>query len=283
MQAGDENVVRDGSRRGFLRRAAAAAAGAAAVPLVVSQRALAATVTTFEALRIASVDSSANLLRVAANHAMPPGTSTGGAILLENSGNSGPGVVVYSNHPGPGNGRLLNVRADHPGFDAAAVHVDYDGKANAVEIVSATNDASSNALSVVSTNTQDTTVGIRGRETGRGTLKVTHEKPATSDANAAAISIKLDGAADGTAAQGIFMDTDVAPSGAGTTGRLLNLRNAGRQRFVVTAAGKALATGGIGVGNSAPASRPGKLVRRIEVFDDLGKSLGFVPVYASIA
>ncbi|PWK47246.1 right-handed parallel beta-helix repeat-containing protein [Actinoplanes xinjiangensis] len=46
--------------------------------------------------------------------------------------------------------------------------------------------------------------------------------------------------------------------------------------------GKMLATGGIGVGNSAAASRPGTVVRKIEVFSPTGASLGFVPVYNSI-
>jgi hypothetical protein len=250
--------------------------------MVAAQRAAAATVSTLEALKITSVDSSTNLVHVDADHPMPAGTSAGGAILLENTGNAGPGMVIYSNHPGGGNGRLLNVRADNPSFDAAAFHVDYDGRANAVEIVSAADGPSSNALSVVSRNPQDTSVGIRGRETARGTLKVTHEKPEAGDANAAAISIKLEGAAAGTAAQGIFLDTDVAPDGTGTTGKLVNLRNAGKQRFAVTADGKALAAEGIGVGNSSPASAPGPIVRKVEIFDELGRSVGFLPVYASI-
>lgn len=45
---------------------------------------------------------------------------------------------------------------------------------------------------------------------------------------------------------------------------------------------KFLATGGIGVGNSAAASTPGTVTRKMEVFDASGASLGFVPIYDAI-
>lgn len=45
---------------------------------------------------------------------------------------------------------------------------------------------------------------------------------------------------------------------------------------------KFVAAAGIGVGNSAAATTPGSVVRRIEVFDATGASLGFIPVYSSI-
>lgn len=40
--------------------------------------------------------------------------------------------------------------------------------------------------------------------------------------------------------------------------------------------------GSLGVGNATNASNPGSIVKRIEIFDANGNSLGFVPVYASI-
>lgn len=46
----------------------------------------------------------------------------------------------------------------------------------------------------------------------------------------------------------------------------------------VAAGGKVRATGGIGVRNSAPATTPGAVVRKMEVFDASGASLGFVPI-----
>jgi hypothetical protein len=50
----------------------------------------------------------------------------------------------------------------------------------------------------------------------------------------------------------------------------------------VIAVGKVKATGGIGVGNAVAASSPGSVVKKMEVFDANGNSLGFVPIYSSI-
>jgi hypothetical protein len=46
--------------------------------------------------------------------------------------------------------------------------------------------------------------------------------------------------------------------------------------------GALLATEGLGVGNSQIASTPGQVVRRVQVFDENGNPLGFVPVYDAI-
>jgi hypothetical protein len=90
-------------------------------------------------------------------------------------------------------------------------------------------------------NPQDTTVGISGYETGKGTVKVSHNKPVAavtgSDANASVLSLRANGA--GTAAQGIFFD---AEQPGGTTGRLMNFRQNGVDTFAVDA------DGDIGVG-----------------------------------
>lgn len=45
---------------------------------------------------------------------------------------------------------------------------------------------------------------------------------------------------------------------------------------------KLVATGGLGVGNSAPATTPGSVTNKMEVFDASGVSLGFVAIYGSI-
>ncbi|BCJ65748.1 right-handed parallel beta-helix repeat-containing protein [Polymorphospora rubra] len=47
--------------------------------------------------------------------------------------------------------------------------------------------------------------------------------------------------------------------------------------------GKFIAVGGIGVGNSVPATTPGSVVRKIEIFTSTGASLGWIPVYNSIS
>lgn len=52
---------------------------------------------------------------------------------------------------------------------------------------------------------------------------------------------------------------------------------------VTTLAGqKLLARGGLGVGNSAAATTPGSVVKKMEVFSETGASLGFVPIYSTI-
>ncbi|MBV1856616.1 right-handed parallel beta-helix repeat-containing protein [Catellatospora tritici] len=51
----------------------------------------------------------------------------------------------------------------------------------------------------------------------------------------------------------------------------------------VKTTGKLIAGGGIGVGNSVAATNPGAVVRKIEVFSSTGTSLGWIPVYNSIA
>jgi hypothetical protein len=95
-----------------------------------------------------------------------------------------------------------------------------------------TGDSSSEALDIVSDNEQDTTLGIRGVEAGRGTIKATHDKPPSgaSDVNASVLSLRTNGS--GTAAQLIFSDSDF-----GSTGKLFNLRQAGVDKFVVDANG----------------------------------------------
>lgn len=182
-----------------------------------------------------------NVIEIAPSGTASTSTSLGGAVLLANTSNAGAGLVIYSNHAAP-TGRLLNVRADNAAFSQAAVHIDYDGTANAFEIAhnsaEGAGDASSLAASITSTNPSDSTVGISGVESGKGTLKITHTKPAAADTNASALSLELAGAS--TAAQGIFLD---APTG--TTGKLLNLRDTGAEKLTLTSAGAMAVAGQI--------------------------------------
>jgi hypothetical protein len=50
-----------------------------------------------------------------------------------------------------------------------------------------------------------------------------------------------------------------------------------------TVNGQLIVTKGLGVGNSAVATTPGAVVRKIEVFSSTGVSLGFIPVYKTIS
>jgi hypothetical protein len=188
--------------------------------------------------------SAENALVIDANADCGNSTSTGGAILLDNTGNIGAGFIGYTNADDSVDGRLMNLRVDNVLFDQAALHIDYDGSANVFEIVNNSTDSSSQALSITGNNPNDTTFGISGVETGKGTLKVVHTGTGT-DANAAGISIDLQGT--GTAAQGYFMDA----TGGGTTGNLAQWKNNGDAKFVVDSNGNLTVAGTFTVtGNS---------------------------------
>jgi hypothetical protein len=119
-----------------------------------------------------------------------------------------------------------------------------------------TGDSSCEAVDIVSLNDGDTTLGVRGHESGRGTIKVTHVKPdGIADANASALSMVLapsDVNSEQTAAQGWFLDCP-AP---GTTGRLVSLRNAGNPKFLVDSDGTTTVYGKLGVNGSTPPAKP---------------------------
>jgi Hyaluronidase protein (HylP) len=182
--------------------------------------------------------SGAAALRVKPTGSVPASVSVGGAVNLDNSASTGAGAVLYSNRGTDALGRLLVVNQDNPANPQHAVRIENAGISHSVSIyhdpASGAGDSTAEALDVVSTNPLDTTVGVHGREEGRGTVKITHEKPAGSDANASALSICLLG--QGTASQGIFIGNDF---GNVTTGALLNIRNGGpgAERLVLTADG----------------------------------------------
>jgi hypothetical protein len=183
------------------------------------------------------------------NGAVPVSSSAGGAINVDTTGTTGPGVVLYSNRGADALSRLLSVRVDHAANPFSAIYSQYKGAGHGVVIDHQGNGAASVGLNLTSTNTADTTLGIRGRENGRGTIKATHENwsgSATGDQNASVLSLRLNapdaagsGGANLTAAQGIFLDTEDGP----TTGKLINIRQQGRERFVVGPDGDLL-TGG---------------------------------------
>ncbi len=198
------------------------------------------------AVSITNAGTGASLF-IDANGATSSSTSVGGAVLLENTGNTGAGLIIYSN-AGASTGRLMNIRADNASFDQSALHIDYDGTTNAFEILHNSTDASANAISVVSVNPNDSTVGITGQETGKGTVKITHKYTGTSDANAAALSILLDGTSAGTAAQGIYIE---ATASQPTTGKLINAKNDSEEKFTVASDGTIYTKGTIELGHAS--------------------------------
>jgi hypothetical protein len=110
-------------------------------------------------------------------------SSSGGAFFLDNTYNLGTGIGIYSDADDTANGNMINIKVDNPLFQQAAFYMSYDGTSNAVEIVSNSTDTSSNALAVTGNNANDSTVGIIGYETGRGTVKISHNGTG-SDSNA---------------------------------------------------------------------------------------------------
>jgi hypothetical protein len=165
--------------------------------------------------------------------------TAGGALNLDNSASTGAGAVLYSDRGADALGRLLTVNQSNAANPQQAVRIQNAGTSHAVSIfhnpAAGAGDPTAEALDIFSTNAQDTALGVRGREAGKGTVKITHAKPDGSDANAAALSIALEGA--GTACQGIYIGND---AGNPTTGHLLHIRNgaADAERMTLTADGR---------------------------------------------
>jgi hypothetical protein len=213
----------DGTRRSMLSRAGVAAGTLALLGLADPARAVA---TRFDDTVEVVPPAGAAALRLVCTGSVPHATATGGALNLDNSGSTGAGAVLYSNRGADALGRLLVVNQANPANPQHAVRIQNAGTAHTVSIfhdpAGGAGDPGAEAVDIVSTNAQDTALGVRGRETGKGTVKITHGKPPGSDANASALSIALEGA--GTACQGIYIGND---AGNPTTGDLLHIRNGG--------------------------------------------------------
>lgn len=167
-----------------------------------------------------------NLLYIKPTGDGPVSASTGGAGYIDNTLNRGVGFGVYSANAAPG-GNLAFFRVNHASFNQRAVRIDHIGTGAALDILHTGNGA---ALNVVGQSGSVSTFQISGSEESVGTIKISHNGTGT-DANAAALSIDLDGA--GTAAQGIFIDS----TGGGTTGDILDLRDNGTQLLRLLPAG----------------------------------------------
>ncbi|HEP1865895.1 TPA: hyaluronoglucosaminidase, partial [Streptococcus pyogenes] len=163
-----------------------------------------------------------------------PSSSVGGAINIDMSKSEGAAMVMYTNKDTT-DGPLMILRSDKETFNQSALFVDYSGKTNAVNIVmrQPSTPNFSSALNITSANEGGSAMQIRGVEKALGTLKITHENPnvkANYDENAAALSIdivkKTNG--EGTAAQGIYIN-----SSTGTTGKMLRIRNKNEDKFYV--------------------------------------------------
>lgn len=191
-------------------------------------------------------DSGERSLQVTSTGAVSTSESAGGAVTVTTTGSTGGGIYVYSNQAAPASGaRLLSVLAANATFNQTMAWFEHRGTGTAVRIEHDGTISSNtvNALAVVGASTFDaTTLGVSGYQDDLGTIKVSHFKPAGADTNAAALSILLDNpqTSGSSAAQGIFIDTSntgVGSSAHTSTAKLLNLRSAGTEKFVLTAAG----------------------------------------------
>jgi len=224
------------TRRSILARAGLVAGGVGVAVLHAPAEASAARLTSPYELE---PPAGSHALKILPSGAVAPSASTGGALNLDNSASSGAGAVFYSDRGADALGRLLVVNQSNPANPQHAVRIQNAGTAHTVSVfhdpAGGAGDSNALALDVVSTNRLDTTLGVHGREEGKGTVKITHEKPDGPDADASAISIALRGA--GTACQGIFIGND---AGEVTTGNLLNIRNGGpgSERLVLRADGQ---------------------------------------------
>ena len=105
------------------------------------------------------------------------------------------------------------------------------------------------ALNVVSDNPSGSAMQLSGKETARGTLKITHiGEAAGTDSSASALSIDL--TTSGTAAQGIFI---TSTAGTASTGNAITVRTNSRDDFVVKS------TGRVGIGLTSGATPTGRL------------------------
>jgi hypothetical protein len=243
------------SRRALLAKAGLVAAGVGAAALRAPSDAAGATLRDSYTLQ---PPAGSPALLVRPSGAVSESVSTGGAMNVDNTPSTGAGLVLYSDRGADAIGRLLVVNQANAANPQHAVRIANAGVGHTMSIfhdpAAGAGDSTALALDVVSTNPLDTTVGVHGREQGRGTVKITHEKPPSGgDSGASAISIALRGA--GTAAQGIFIGND---AGEVTTGHLLNLRNGGpgTERLVLTAGGQLRLAiqgpgGGLLLGNDA--------------------------------
>lgn len=170
-------------------------------------------------------------------------SSNAGALRIDNTGNIGAGISIFSNAGSEAEGNMINVKVDNPNYNQAAFYMNYDGLSNAVEIIANTDDRSSNALSITNYNELDSALGVIGYEKDRGTVKISHNGSGATP-NASGLSIDLKGT--GTRAQGIYVDSTAT---GGTLGNLLRLRNEGIDRFVVGPDG-AVVVGSSGVDSS---------------------------------
>lgn len=170
-------------------------------------------------------------------------TMTGNLSILP-TGGTGTGLTVRTTERQAITGMVVPTGWE-PGGGSSIGHY-------AISAVCAETEGEVGALNVSSSNPEASALNVRGVETGRGTVKITHDGDGASDTNGAALSIDLttaEGAALGTKARGIFLTSTTSDA----TGDAILVRRNSRDEFVVKQDGK------VGIGLAATATPGGAL------------------------
>ncbi len=175
--------------------------------------------------------SASNAMTIDQNGDAGASTSVGGALLIKNSGNVGSGLTIFSSLGSTVSGHLMNLRTNNLEFDKNILFLDYMGSVAALGINNKGNGSLNPALSISSINNDSSAVWVTGNESDKGTVKITHKYPGTSDIDSAALSLELQGV--GTASKGIFIDS----SDGGTTGDLVHIKNNNVETFIIKSSG----------------------------------------------
>lgn len=103
--------------------------------------------------------------------------------------------------------------------------ITYNDTQNVFQIINNGTGTSNIALDVLQYNADDTAVGVRGNTTSRSVLKVSHEEPSSSDSNAAALGLFLNGVT--TDAQGLYINV------GNSTGNWVHITDTVNSYFVI--------------------------------------------------
>ena len=222
-------------------------------------------------------------------------TTVGGGVYVDNTAATGAGVIVYSNQGATAGGRLLVVKVANTANPQAALRIENAGTNAAISVLHTGTSTSASALDVTSQDRTTSAIGFKGVETGKGSIKITHDHPsaansntgsdatASDDASASILRLSFtDTAGTGTACQGIYMYSE---DGSVTSGVLVHIANgpndASHLRLELSAGGilAAQAAGG-GIATRVKAGAPvdgdyvaGELVTGIIVYDSTNSKL----------
>lgn len=133
--------------------------------------------------------------------------SSGGAIYLDNTNNPGIGLNVYTNEDSVADGDLVNFFATNTSYDRSVLRVKNDGVGKALNLTQTiTSGGAGEAAAINSSDEDNTALGVTGVPTGKGVVKITHNKSGGSDSAGSALSINVAQAT--SSAKAIFINQD---------------------------------------------------------------------------